>query len=93
MAGEISIRGFEEGLAGRGWRQTKGIVQSKNSGVSNRPLTPILLKSIAIHLPFLSRYFCKVCPIYTTDLYHDTPPICTAMLLQKYWGQGSLEHS
>ena len=31
----------------------------RNSGESNRPLTPILLKSIAIHLPFLSRYFCK----------------------------------
>ena len=28
------------------------------SGESNRPLTPILLKSIAIQLPFLSRYFC-----------------------------------
>ena len=33
------------------------------SGESNRPLTPILLKSVAIHLPFLSRCFCKkVCP-------------------------------
>ena len=29
--------------------------------------------------------------MYTT-LYHDTPPICIAMLLQKYSGQGSLEH-
>ena len=32
------------------------------SGESNRPLTPILRKSIAIHLPFLSRYFCKSMP-------------------------------
>ena len=31
--------------------------------------------------------------IYTTNLYHDTPPICIAILLQKYQGQGSLEHS
>ena len=28
-------------------------------GESHRPLTLIFLKSIAIHLPFLSRYFCK----------------------------------
>ena len=28
------------------------------SGESNRPLTPMFSKSIAIHLPFLSRYFC-----------------------------------
>ena len=31
--------------------------------------------------------------IYTTNLYHDTPPICIAILLQKYSGQGSLGHS
>ena len=30
--------------------------------------------------------------IYTTNLYHDTPPISIAILLQKYWGQGLLEH-
>ena len=30
--------------------------------------------------------------IYTTNLYHGTPPICIAILLQKYWDQGSLEH-
>ena len=30
--------------------------------VSNPPLTPILLKSIAVHLPFLSQYFCKSVP-------------------------------
>ena len=71
-----------------------------NSGESNRPLTPILLKSIAIHLPFLLRYFCKSMPsswqressIYATNLYHDTLPICIAILLLKYWGQGSVEH-
>ena len=35
-----------------------------NSGESKRPLTQILLKNIAIHLPFLSRYFNlgKLCP-------------------------------
>ena len=26
-------------------------------------------------------------------MYHDTPPICIAILFQKYQGQGSLEHS
>ena len=62
---------------------------------SKRALTPILLKSIAIHLPFLSRYFCKSMPpllaessIYTTYLYHGTAPSCIAILLQKR--QGSL---
>ena len=57
------------------------------SGESNRPLTPILLKSIAIHLPFLSRYFCQThalllaeSRIYTTSLYRDPPPICIAIL-------------
>ena len=31
--------------------------------------------------------------IYTTNLYHDTPPICIAILLRKYSGLGSLGHS
>ena len=30
--------------------------------------------------------------MYTTNLYHDTAPICIAILLQKHSGQGSLEH-
>ena len=30
--------------------------------------------------------------LYTTPLYHDTPPIRIVMLLLKYWGQGWLEH-
>ena len=49
--------------------------------------------------PDLSRYFCKrnalllaESSIYT-KLYHDTAPICIAMLLQKYQVQGSLEDS
>ena len=61
------------------------------SGESNRPLTAIFLKSIAIHLPFLSRYFLQKYALllagssmYTTNLHHDTPPICIAILLQKY---------
>ena len=29
--------------------------------------------------------------IYTTNLYHDTPPTCIAVLLQKHEGQGLLE--
>ena len=59
----------------------------------------MLLKSMAIHLPFPSRYFCKTMPsswqkaVYTTPiLYHDTPPICIAMLVQKYSVKGSLQH-
>ena len=60
------------------------------SGESNRPPTPILLKSIAIHLPFLSRYFCLLADssIYTTKSHHDTPPICIAILFQKVLGSG-----
>ena len=52
------------------------------SGQLNRPLTPILLKSIAIHLPFLSESIAILLQkyalllaeisIYTTNLYHDT---------------------
>ena len=30
--------------------------------------------------------------VYTANLYHNTAPICIAILLQKYEGQGSLEH-
>ena len=67
---------------------------------SHRPLTPTLLKSILIRLPFLSRdTFAKVyalllaeSSICTTTLYRDTPPICIAIFLQKYSGQGSLGH-
>ena len=61
----------------------------KNSGESSRPLTTILLKCIAIHLSFLLRYFCRSMPplgrkesVYH-HLYHDTPPICIAILFQK----------
>ena len=58
------------------------------SGESYRPLTPIFLKTIAIHLPFPSRYSLQKyalplveSSIYTTNLYLDTP-----ILLQKYKG-------
>ena len=44
------------------------------SGESHRPLTPIFLKSIAIHLPFLSRYFCKSMPSSWQKVVY-TPPI------------------
>ena len=69
---------------------------SRDSGESHRPLTATLLKSIVIHLPFLSRFFCaKVCPLlgrkcYIHQLYHDTAPICIARFLQKYQDQGSV---
>ena len=63
----------------------------RDSVESNRPLTPILLKSIAIHLSFISRCFLQKyalllaeSSIHTTNFYHDTPPICIAILLQKY---------
>ena len=49
-------------------------VSEGNSGESNRPLTPILLKSIAIHLPFLSRYFGKNMPSSWQKVLY-TPPI------------------
>ena len=85
-------------VTGQGYPLEKGPGEFL-SGESNRPLTPILLKSIAIHLAIFiaillqeylpSRSWQKV--VYdTTNLYHDTPPICIAILLQKYQGQGSL---
>ena len=37
----------------------------------------------AIHLPFVLQY--------TSHLYGSTPPICTTVLLEKYWGLGSPE--
>ena len=37
----------------------------------------------AIRLPFVLQY--------ASHLYGSTPPICTAVLLQKYWGLGSPE--
>ena len=47
---------------------------------SRPPLTPILLKSIAPDLPFLSRYFCKSMPSsWQKALY--APPICITMHL------------
>ena len=34
------------------------------------------------------------CTVYTNpSVKHTSPPICFAMLLQKYWGKGSLGHS
>ena len=50
------------------------------SGESNRPLTPILLKSLAIHLPFLSRYFCKSMPCSWQKVV-CTLPMCITMRL------------
>ena len=70
------------------------------SGESNRPPTPILLKRIVIHLPFLLRYFEKLRPFLgrkrhtppICKLHHDTDLMCIAMLLQKYHGRESLAH-
>ena len=56
------------------------IQQLLPSGELNRPLTPILLKSIAIHLPFLSRYFCKNMPLSWQKVVY-TPPICITIRL------------
>ena len=50
------------------------------SGESHRPLTPILLKNIAIHVPFLSRYFCKIMSSSRRKIVY-TPPICITMRL------------
>ena len=43
-------------------------------------MTPILLKSIAIHLPFLSRYFCKSMPSPWQKVVY-TPSICITIHL------------
>ena len=61
------------------WRVQK-TADFRRSGESNRLLTPMLSKSIAIHLPFLSRYFCKSMPSrWQTVAY--TPPICITIRL------------
>ena len=49
-------------------------------GESHRPLTPILLKNIAIHLPFPSRYFCKSMPSSWQKVVY-TPSICITIRL------------
>ena len=72
-------------LLGGGWvvDEVRGVEHCLcvcTSGESNRPPTPILLKSIAIHLPFLSRYFCKgMASSWQKVVY--TPPICIMMPL------------
>ena len=43
-------------------------------------MTPILWKIIAIHLPFLSRYFCKSITSFWQKVVY-TPPICITMRL------------
>ena len=47
--------------------------------------------SIAVLLQRYALLLAKT-SIYTTNLSHDTPSICTAILLRKYYGQKSLEH-
>ena len=53
------------------------------SGEPNRRLTPILRKSIAIHLPFLSRYFCKSIALLLAQniVYIYIPPLCITIRL------------
>ena len=67
------------------------------SGESRRRQTPILLKSIAIHLPSLMRCFGKVCPplaesiiLFTNNLYRDTAPVvlrylCRSIRVRGRW--------
>ena len=50
------------------------------SGKSNLPPTPILVKSIVTHLPFLSRYFCKSIPSSLQKVV-GAPPICITIRL------------
>ena len=51
------LKGPRDSLKGARFPMCFYNLMAKCSGESNRPLTPILLKSIAIHLPFQSRYF------------------------------------
>ena len=50
------------------------------SGGLHGPLTPIPVKSIAIHLPFLSRCFCKCMPSSSQKVAH-AQPICITIRL------------
>ena len=60
-------------------------------------LTPILVKSIAIYLPFLSRYFCKSMSSSWQKIAH-APPICITIPLpfvlrcffRSIWARGRL---
>ena len=68
------------------------------SGKSNTPDPDTLEKhretppiSIAILLQTYALLLAES-SVYTTNSYHNMPPTCMAILLQKYWGQGSLEH-
>ena len=65
-------------LMTKGRLEGREVPGEKNSGESKQPLTPILLKSIAIHLPFLWHTFAKVCPplvtgTQSTTLFGDHP--------------------
>ena len=63
------------------------VTASRKSGESSRPLTPILLKSIAIHLPFLSRQSCKSMHSWQKVVYMT--PICITIRLafvSRYFG-------
>ena len=74
-----------------------------SSEESNRPLTPILFEkyrdtspiSIMIFRNYMLPFWRTESSTNTTNLHHDTGPICIATLVQKYQGQpqGSLEHS
>ena len=60
--------------------ETESTEDTMNSGESNRPLTPILSKSIAIRLPFLPRYFGKSMPSSWQKVVY-TPPVCITIRL------------
>ena len=65
-------------------RQELRFYHFQNCSVSHksqkRLLTPMLLKSIAMHLTFLPRYFCKSMPSSWQKVEH-TPPICITIQL------------
>ena len=54
------------------------LLATKTSVEPHQPLTAILSKSIMMHLPILSRYFCKSMP-WLEVAY--TPPICITIRL------------
>ena len=72
MTENIFLVTFEPGVGKQG--------HGNQSGESQRPLTLVLLENIAIHLPFLSQYFCKSMPSSWQKAVY-TPPICITIRL------------
>ena len=81
----VPTKGYERGHKNIPGKRFMQVVRARRlvflkSGESNQHLTLIFLKSIAMHLPFLSQYFCKSMPSFWQKAVY-TPPICITIRL------------